>query len=182
MPYLSAMPAAHLLPALRERTYKPDAAKAPRGRLAWLALAYGTLGAIGALVATAVGNDAWTTTGWLHLDGPAAFGASVVLGLVVAAATVAATRAMVARAAWARKLREDLRPVIAGADDTMIVLTAIASGVGEELFFEASSFRSWGFGRHRSRSGCSTRCADPPDGLGQPGPRSWGSCSRASSF
>ncbi len=103
--------------------------------LAWVMLAYGTLGAVGAFVALALGHDPWATTAWLPVEGAFAAGVSVGLGLAVAAVTVAATRSMVARAAWARELHADLRPVVHGADDAVIFLTAMASGVGEELFF-----------------------------------------------
>jgi hypothetical protein len=98
-------------------------------------LAYGALGGLGGLIAMACGRDPLVTTPWLPIEGPFAALVSVALGMTIAALTVAATRTMVARAAWARELHSDLRPVVHGADDTVILLTAIASGVGEELFF-----------------------------------------------
>ncbi len=107
----------------------------PAGRYAWVALSYGTLGALGAGVAVAMGSDPLTTDPWIMMDGPLALAASVVLGLVVAWATTRATRAVVAHASWGRQLHGDLRPVVHGADDSVIVVTAIASGLGEELFF-----------------------------------------------
>ena len=125
------MLAAQLSPFARGR-----AGTAPVGRtVAWVALAYGTLGAFGAIAALALGNDPLTTEPWLPVDGAFAACLSLGLGLGVAVATIAATRAMVARFSWARQLHGDLRPVVQGADNTMILMTAIASGVGEEIFF-----------------------------------------------
>lgn len=48
--------------------------------------------------------------------------------------TVRTTRVL-GRARWARTLHADLRPVAHGLDNGAILLMAIASGLGEELFF-----------------------------------------------
>jgi uncharacterized protein len=122
-------PLAHEVP-------RPDARKRAA---ATLALAYGGLGALAVIVATALGRDPLAVAPWLPLgsllDGWAAHFVSVALGLMVAAGTIAATRAIVPRVAWAKALHDDLRPVVHGADDASLLLTAVASGLGEELFF-----------------------------------------------
>jgi len=83
------MLAAQLSPFARGR-----AGTAPVGRtVAWVALAYGTLGAFGAIAALALGNDPLTTEPWLPVDGAFAACLSLGLGLGVAVATIAATRA-----------------------------------------------------------------------------------------
>jgi membrane protease YdiL (CAAX protease family) len=112
-----------------------DAAGGGRRALSWIVLVYGALGALGALVAIVCGRDPLTTTAWLPIEGPLAACLSLALGVGAAVVTILATRTMVARIAWARQLHKDLRPVVHGADDTVILLTAFASGVGEELFF-----------------------------------------------
>ena len=53
----------------------------------------------------------------------------------VGAITIASSRALVRRAAWARSLHEALRPAVQGAGDGWLVAVAMASAVGEELLF-----------------------------------------------
>jgi membrane protease YdiL (CAAX protease family) len=109
---------------------------APRSG-AWVALAYGGLGALGATLAEASGRSPLTTTGWWPgLLGAGSFAAlaSLGLGCLVAALTIRTTRAL-GRAGWARALHADLRPITHGLGDGPILVMALASGVGEELFF-----------------------------------------------
>jgi uncharacterized protein len=100
----------------------------------WIALAYSALGALGATIAEAFGQSPVTTKPWLGEAGPIAAVESLALGIVVAAATVRTTRVL-GRAGWARALHADLRPIVHGLGDGEIVVMALASGVGEELFF-----------------------------------------------
>jgi membrane protease YdiL (CAAX protease family) len=60
---------------------------------------------------------------------------SVGLGLLVAAATVAATRRLLRTSGWARELAAELRPAIAEAGDGALLALALSSGIGEELLF-----------------------------------------------
>lgn len=106
---------------------------APR-RGGWTALAYGGLGAVGAILAEACGQSPLTTDGWAGTSGWASLFVSLGLGGLLAFVTVRATRS-VQRARWARALHADLRPIAHGLDDAAILLMAVASGVGEELFF-----------------------------------------------
>jgi hypothetical protein len=61
--------------------------------------------------------------------------ASIAGGLVLAAATISATRQFVRRWSWARALHADLRPGIRHASEGAIVVLGIASAASEELFF-----------------------------------------------
>jgi hypothetical protein len=100
----------------------------------WTALAYGGLGALGATLAEASGQSPFTTDAWAGTSGWVAWLTSLAFGGVIALVTVRTTR-IVGRARWARALHVDLRPVAHGLDDTAILFMAVASGVGEELFF-----------------------------------------------
>jgi membrane protease YdiL (CAAX protease family) len=100
-----------------------------------VATAYGVVGALAAAVAVALGQDPFTTDSWVGLAGAPAMGWSALLGVVLGVATVLATRVMVRHARWARVLHAELRPAVRDADDTALVLMALASGIGEELFF-----------------------------------------------
>jgi uncharacterized protein len=82
-----------------------------------------------------LGRDPLTCDGWLETGGPAAVLVSLGLGLCVGSTTVAASRVMVRRAAWARALHAALRPAVTGAGDAWLVAMAVASAVGEELLF-----------------------------------------------
>jgi membrane protease YdiL (CAAX protease family) len=97
--------------------------------------AYLGVGAVAATVSLALGHDPIACDGWLGTRGAAALLLSLGLGVFVAAATIAATRVMVRRAAWARALHAALRPTVHGADGGMVLLVALASGTGEELLF-----------------------------------------------
>ena len=103
----------------------------------WIALAYGGLGALGATLAEVSGHSPVTTPAWWdRLTGLGSFAATLSLGLggMVALATIRLTRAL-GRAGWARALRADLRPITHGLRDGPLLVMAVASGVGEELFF-----------------------------------------------
>lgn len=60
-------------------------------------------------------------------------GAGLVLGLLL----VVMTRWSVSRAAWARHLHEELRPVAVGMGLPTIVVVASLSSLGEEMFFRS---------------------------------------------
>jgi membrane protease YdiL (CAAX protease family) len=100
----------------------------------WIAVAYCALGAIGATIVEAFGQSPITTPPWLGQAGPIAAIESLALGVLVAVVTVRTTRVL-GRAGWARALHADLRPIVHGLGDGEVVLMAVASGVGEELFF-----------------------------------------------
>jgi len=97
--------------------------------------AYAAVGAGAAAASLAFGQNPLVCDGWLGIDGPAASLVSLGLGVCVGAVTIAASRALVRRVAWARELHQALRPAVRGADDGWLVAVAMASAVGEELLF-----------------------------------------------
>jgi membrane protease YdiL (CAAX protease family) len=87
------------------------------------------------MVALAFGHDPTRCDGWLGVTGAASLLLSLGLGVCVATLTVASTRVLVRRAAWARALHEALRPTVKGAGDGWLFAIAVASALGEELLF-----------------------------------------------
>jgi membrane protease YdiL (CAAX protease family) len=109
-----------------------------RARQPWLlgALgAYVAVGGVSAGVAVALGHNPIAQRGWFGIRGAASHLVSLGLGICLGAFTVAATRAIVRRAEWARALHVALRPSVYGAGDGMLFAVAIASATGEELLF-----------------------------------------------
>jgi membrane protease YdiL (CAAX protease family) len=71
-------------------------------------------------------------------------GLSLLGGVVLAFATIRATRHFVRRWAWARALHSDLRPAIRGAGNGTTVILGVASAMGEELFFRGLLMTTFG--------------------------------------
>lgn len=63
---------------------------------------------------------------------------SLGLGLALALGTTVSTRWLVGRASWARTLRAQMRPFLAGASSTQLAMLALLSGVAEEIFFRGA--------------------------------------------
>jgi hypothetical protein len=97
--------------------------------------AYAAVGAAAAGMTVALGRDPLACRGWLDMHGVAAALSSLGAGVCIGALTIAATRAMVRRAAWARALHSALRPTVHRARDGMLLAVAVASALGEELLF-----------------------------------------------
>jgi uncharacterized protein len=94
------------------------------GLLAWgLSSAFGT------------GNPWSHASPWMALDEPVRTGTSLLLGLALAAMLVASTRIAVQRFSFAQQLHSDLRPVAKALTLPSVVLIALLSSLGEELFF-----------------------------------------------
>ena len=72
---------------------------------------------------------------WMAFDEPIRSGASLLLGLALAAFLVASTRIAVQKFSFARQLHADLRPVARDLTVPSVVVIALLSSVGEELFF-----------------------------------------------
>jgi membrane protease YdiL (CAAX protease family) len=107
-----------------------------RRRPALLILAaYLGVGGVAASGALALGHDPLRCDAWLGITGPASLLLSLGLGVCVGALTVAGTRVLVQRVAWARALHEALRPSVKGAGDGWLFAIAVASALGEELLF-----------------------------------------------
>lgn len=101
-----------------------------------LGVAYGVLAALGALLAWTSGHAPWEVQA-SATDMPPAIAhlTSVGAGLLFAHGAVWASRQMVTKWGRARALYNDLRPVVRDLDDGALLAMAIASAVGEELFF-----------------------------------------------
>ena len=85
------------------------------------------------------GRSAWFLgTAWLDASFGTRCAVSIVMGGVLAVATVATTRALLRRAAWARELERELQPIIDPLSSTEVVLLAMVSGCAEELFFRGA--------------------------------------------
>ena len=63
---------------------------------------------------------------------------SVGLGGALAFAVVATTPALIRRAAWARALRDEMRPIVETLSPAEILFLAVSSGLAEELFFRGA--------------------------------------------
>lgn len=63
---------------------------------------------------------------------------SLLGGLGLAFAVIAATRAFVRTQGWARELHADLRPVACALGEAAILPVAVASAVGEEVLFRGA--------------------------------------------
>lgn len=95
------------------------------------------------LAALGVGWAAWRAGAlsldhpepWLALSGPLAHALSATLGLALAAVTIASTRWVTKKAAWARALHQSFREILGGLPRAAVLMLALASGVGEEAFF-----------------------------------------------
>jgi membrane protease YdiL (CAAX protease family) len=82
---------------------------------------------------------AWSLdSSWLSAPYPVRLALSVALGLALAFVVVAATPALVQRTGWARALHSELKKIISPLSPTEITLLALASGLGEELFFRGA--------------------------------------------
>ncbi len=82
---------------------------------------------------------AWSLdSSWLSASYPSRLGLSLALGFALALVVVSATPVLVKRTAWARELHAELKEIISPLSPTEITLLALASGLGEELFFRGA--------------------------------------------
>ena len=72
---------------------------------------------------------------WLLFAGSDNHVYSAALGLAFGALVVVATRLLVTRVSWARRLHCELRPLTSGIPTAGIVVLAVLSALGEELLF-----------------------------------------------
>jgi membrane protease YdiL (CAAX protease family) len=106
-----------------------------RGLEVGVVTGYAGAGALAAGLAVALGHDPLQTPSWVGLRGAASIEWSLVMGALLAATTVLASRVLARRTEWTRALHEALRPAVRDADGVTIACMAISSGVGEELLF-----------------------------------------------
>ncbi len=100
-----------------------------------VALTYAAAGAVAAGVADALGYPPLSRSGWIDASPAARCVLGLGLGVLLAVATVEATRVLVRRARWARVLHTELRPVVRGASDAALLAIAASSAAGEEILF-----------------------------------------------
>src|SRR5262245_57896389 len=102
-----------------------------------VAVAYALLGSLASGLAVALrdGSPLSHPAPWLSLDEPVRLGSSLLLGVALAVVLLASTRIAVERFAWAQRLHADLRPVAKNLTFPSIVIIAVLSSLGEELFF-----------------------------------------------
>lgn len=98
-------------------------------------LAYTALAAVSLVVAALREESPFITTPLLPVSAPLLVLASLALGGLVALVTVGGTRLAVKRFTWAKELHETLRPAVRDLSTLRLVAMAVASGLGEELFF-----------------------------------------------
>ncbi len=107
-------------------------------RWAVLAGVYATVGLIFGGVATYLRGDALVHPApWLELTPFASHLYSTLLGLTVGLLVVALTASLVKKAAWARTLSAELRPLVMNVPPGGIVVLALFSSLGEELLFRS---------------------------------------------
>lgn len=75
---------------------------------------------------------------WLALEAPWDLVASLAAGVALAALTLVATRVMVARSRFGRELHLAFREILGGLDGMAVLALALASGIGEEVFFRGA--------------------------------------------
>jgi hypothetical protein len=102
---------------------------------AWVVVGYGVLALVGACAAMALRGGVFTRAPWLAVGGLEGAITSLVLGASGAALALIVTRVLFRRARWARALHDTLRPLVSGRGDGLLWTMALASGVGEEIFF-----------------------------------------------
>ncbi len=104
-----------------------------------MCLAYAALGALGAGLAWsfAGGNPLAHPAPWLEVPALASPPLSAAIGVVLAFVVVRLTRFTVARYAWAQGLHRELSPTARRFGRAEIWWLALASSLGEELFFRS---------------------------------------------
>ena len=110
-----------------------------RARAVAIAVAYALLASASAGLAMLFrdGHPLTHPRPWVTLDAPISWGASALLGTAFAAIVIASTRVLVTRFVWAGRLHDELRPFARNLTGSHIVLVAVLSSVGEELFFRS---------------------------------------------
>lgn len=124
----------------------PRDVSSPTKRARLVGVAYVSLAAFSLGVGAYVGKSPFITTPTLPLGSFALVATSLGLGALLAVGTIAASRVLVRTWAWARALHETLRPAVKDVPTAQLVAMALASGLGEELFFRGLLVPAVGLG------------------------------------
>jgi len=126
-------------------------------------IGYGAMSAIAVTIALVLRDGAaWEHPApWLALKKPAAVALSALLGCVLSLVVVGATRVVVARFSWGRRLHRDLRPMARDLSTGHIFLLAGLSSLGEELLFRGLLTPAIGVGMSAALFGLAHQIAGP---------------------
>jgi uncharacterized protein len=106
-------------------------------------LVYGPMGALGVGWAFGTRGSVFSLSDAAWLRSPS-LGAWCVIAVAIAVSVVAATRELVRRTRWARRLHLNLRGTLLGLTPGRIALLSLLSATAEELFFRAALAPSLG--------------------------------------
>lgn len=117
-----------------------------RRRIGTAFVVYGVLAAAAGCWGLAAGrpNLLVAERPWLPLTAPWAVVLSTALGLALALVVVVASKALVRRTAWARRLHLDFRAILGPLATRDIAIFALTSGIAEELFFRGAMQPAFG--------------------------------------
>ena len=126
-------------------------------------IGYGAMSAIAVTVALVLRDGpAWEHPApWLTLKKPAAIALSAGLGFLLSLLVIGATRVVVARFSWGRRLHRDLRPMARDLSTGHIFLLAGLSSLGEELLFRGLLLPAIGVGMSAALFGLAHQIAGP---------------------
>ena len=125
-------------------------------------MAYGALGVTGVVLAIVFGHAPLSRPAWLPTQGLEGAVASTVLGLCGAGLALLVTRGLARRASWAVDLHRKLRPFVRDGSDLALAALALASGIGEELFFRGFLWNAWSSKRKPTSPGTWPRPTPTP--------------------
>lgn len=123
-------------------------------------------GAMAALAVTIVlvlrDGPAWEHPApWLPLKKPAGVAASAAMGFLLSLIAIGATRIVVSRFSWGRRLHKDLRPTARDLTTFQIFLLAGLSSLGEELLFRGLLTPAIGVGMSAALFGLAHQISGP---------------------
>ena len=119
--------------------------RVPR-RILVAGLAYATMAAAGLFWMHGRAPQAsWIETIWPEVTRGSQIGLSLGGGLLLAMATIALSRVLVRRTAWAQRLHLGFRDMLGNLSSAEIAFFAISAGIAEEILFRGGMLNAWGF-------------------------------------
>jgi hypothetical protein len=108
----------------------------PASRATLILGLYAAISLLGILIAALRGD--WEIYRLESVSTPARLALSPLMGVAIGLAVVFCTRLAVHRFDWARHLHRDFRGLLGGLSSQDVLILAVASAVGEELFFRGA--------------------------------------------